>query len=150
MNLFDSYLDEIERRKEDGLSPKPIDNGDLVTELISRIKDEGNEHRKISLDFFIYNTLPGTTSAAMVKANFLKEIVLGELTVGEISPSFALHLLSHMNGGPSVKVLLDLALGSVREVALDASEILKTQVFLYEKDLQRLKAAYENGNIIAK
>jgi aconitate hydratase 2/2-methylisocitrate dehydratase len=64
------------------------------------------------LNFFIYNVLPGTTSAATVKAEFLKEIILGESKVEEITPAFALEQLSHMKGGPSIKVLLDLALGA--------------------------------------
>ena len=34
-----------------------------------------------------------------------------EATVAEITPTFAFELLSHMKGGPSIEVLLDLALG---------------------------------------
>ena len=108
MSLYLEYLQEIENRKSQGLHPKPIDGGDLLTEIIAQIKDTGHEHRKDSLSFFIYNTLPGTTSAAGVKAKFLKEIILGEAVVEEITPTFALELLSHMKGGPSVKVLIDL------------------------------------------
>ena len=67
MSLYAEYLTEIETRKGEGLSPKPIDNGDLVAELIEQIKDTGHEHRDASLNFFIYNTLPGTTSAGVVK-----------------------------------------------------------------------------------
>lgn len=150
MSLYTDYLNEIENRKGQGLHPKPIEDGALVAEIISQIKDPGNEHRADSLNFFIYNTLPGTTSAAGVKAKFLKEIILGEATVEEITPAFAFELLSHMKGGPSVEVLLDLALGDDAAIAKDAAEVLKTQVFLYEADTGRLKAAYEAGNAIAK
>ena len=125
MSLYKSYLDEIETRQLQGLKPKPIDNGDLVAELIAQIRDTGHEHRAASLDFLIYNTLPGTTGAAGVKAKFLKDIILGE-TVEEISPAFAFELLSHMKGGPSVEVLLDLALGDDAAIAADAAEVLKT------------------------
>ena len=83
MNLYPEYLKEIEERKEQGLHPKPIDDGELLSEIIAQIKDTGNEHRADSLQFFIYNTLPGTTSAAGVKAEFLKEIILGESVVEE-------------------------------------------------------------------
>ena len=55
MDLFTSYLDEIERRKEEGLNPLPIDNGDLVEELVLRIKDAEDKHREMSLNFFIFN-----------------------------------------------------------------------------------------------
>jgi aconitate hydratase 2/2-methylisocitrate dehydratase len=150
MSLYTDYLNEIETRKEQGLNPKPIDDGALTKEIIAQIKDTGNEHREASLQFFIYNTLPGTTSAAAEKAQFLKEIILGEATVAEITPDLAFELLSHMKGGPSVKVLLDLALGDDAETAKDAADVLKTQVFLYEADTDRIAAAYEAGNAIAK
>ncbi|MFY0312101.1 bifunctional aconitate hydratase 2/2-methylisocitrate dehydratase [Leisingera sp. D0M16] len=150
MSLYTDYLNEIETRKEQGLNPKPIDDGALVEELIAQIKESGNAHRDDSLNYLIYNTLPGTTSAAGVKAKFLKEIILGEADVPEISTAFAFELLSHMKGGPSVEVLLDLALGDDAEVAGQAAEVLKTQVFLYEADTDRLKEAFAAGNGIAK
>ncbi len=150
MSLYTEYLDEIETRKHQGLNPKPIEDGALVKELISQIKDLDNEHRKESLGFFIYNTLPGTTSAAGEKAKFLKAIILGSAIVEEISTEFAFELLSHMKGGPSVEVLLDLALGDDAAVAKSAADVLKTQVFLYEADTDRLAAAYKAGNAVAK
>ncbi|GAB1309111.1 bifunctional aconitate hydratase 2/2-methylisocitrate dehydratase [Urechidicola sp. KH5] len=150
MNTYKDYINEIEARKEQGLHPKPIDGAELLNEVIAQIKDESNEHRKASLDFFIYNVLPGTTSAAVVKAQFLKEIILGESVVEEISSSFAFELLSHMKGGPSIKVLLDLALGTDASIAVEAAKVLKTQVFLYEADTERLEEAMKAGNAIAK
>ena len=151
MSLYSQYMDEIESRKAElGLHPKPIDSADLLSEIIAQIKDTGHEHRADSLQFFIYNTLPGTTSAAGVKAQFLKDIVLGDAVVEEITPEFAFELLSHMKGGPSVEVLLDLALGDDAAVAAPAAEVLKTQVFLYEADTERLENAYKAGSAIAK
>ncbi|WP_286829151.1 MULTISPECIES: bifunctional aconitate hydratase 2/2-methylisocitrate dehydratase [Kordiimonas] len=150
MGLYTEYLNEIETRKNQGLNPKPIDDGALVKELIAQITDTGNEHRKQSLDFFIYNTLPGTTSAAGEKAAFLKDIILGKAVVAEITPDFAFELLSHMKGGPSVEVLLDLALGDDAATAKQAADVLKSQVFLYEADTDRLAAAYKAGNAVAK
>ncbi|TCL08016.1 aconitase [Shimia isoporae] len=150
MSLYSDYLAEIETRKEQGLSPKPIDGGPLVAELIDLIKDTGNEAREGALNFFIYNTLPGTTSAAGVKAAFLKEIVLGSVEVAEISQEFAFEMLSHMKGGPSVDVLIDLALGEDEGIARQAAEVLKTQVFLYDADMSRLKDALDAGNAVAK
>ena len=151
MSLYSQYMDEIETRKNDlGLSPKPIDDAELLSEIIAQIKDTGNQHRKDSLKFFTYNTLPGTTSAAGVKAQFLKEIILGQVSVEEISTTFAFELLSHMKGGPSVSVLLDLALSDDETIAKPAAEVLKTQVFLYEADTQRLEAAFKADNANAK
>src|SRR5688572_10535905 len=149
-NLYKDYIKEIEERKGQGLHPKPIDGAELLSEIISQIKDVNNEYREDSLKFFIYNTLPGTTPAAGAKAKFLKEIILGEATVAEITPAFAFELLSHMKGGPSIVVLLDLALGSDEAIAKQAAEVLKTQVYLYDADMDRLKVAYEGGNAVAK
>ena len=150
MSLYTAYLEEIETRKGQGLNPKPIDDGALTEEIVAQIKDTANPHRADSLQHFIYNTLPGTTSAAGVKAQFLKEIILGAAQVAEITPDFAFELLSHMKGGPSVEVLLDLALGDDAAIATRAGDVLKTQVFLYEADTDRIKAAYEAGNPVAK
>lgn len=150
MSIYLDYLAEIESRKSYGLAPKPIDDGGLVYEIIALIKGTGNENRADALKFFIYNTLPGTTSAAAVKAAFLKEIVLGETIVPEITPNFALELLSHMKGGPSVDVLLAIALGDAPAIAEQAGEVLKTQVYLYDADMHRLSEAFHAGNAVAK
>ncbi|MDN7350406.1 bifunctional aconitate hydratase 2/2-methylisocitrate dehydratase [Acetobacter senegalensis] len=150
MNAYSDYLAEIKDRANQGLAPKPIDDGGLVRDIITLIEDTGNEHRADALKFFIYNTLPGTTSAAGVKADFLKKIVLGETVVPEITPNFALELLSHMKGGPSVKALLDIALGDNGPIAEQAGEVLKTQVFLYDADMSRLRDAFKAGNAVAK
>ena len=150
MNIYNDYIKEIEERKGQGLNPKPIDGAELLSEIIAQIKDLDNEDRTDSLNFFIYNVVPGTTPAANLKAAFLKEIVLGQSVVAEITTAFALELLSHMKGGTSIKVLLDLALGNDSAIAKEAAEVLKTQVFLYEADTDRLAVAFKSGNEIAK
>ena len=149
MSKYHKYLQEIETRKVEGLHPKPIDEAALVNELIVQIKDPNHPEREASLNFFIYNVLPGTTSAAGAKAAFLKEIILGQVTLKEIDCTSAFEQLSHMKGGPSIEVLLDLALGEDEEVALKAADVLKTQVFLYEADTDRLASAHHKGNTIA-
>ena len=150
MNFYTNYLDKISQRKKTGLKPEPIADGELTNELISQIKDTKHEQRAASLGFFIYNILPGTTSAAGVKAKFLKEVILGQSVVEEISQTFAFELLSHMKGGPSVEVLIDLALGNDQLIALQSAEVLKTQVFLYDADTDRLSQAYTTGHKVAQ
>ena len=149
MSKYHKYLQEIEARKVEGLHPKPIDEAALVNELIVQIKDPNHPEREASLNFFIYNVLPGTTSAAGAKAAFLKEIILGQVSLKEIDCTSAFEQLSHMKGGPSIEVLLDLALGEDEDVALQAADVLKTQVFLYEADTDRLASAHHEGNTIA-
>jgi aconitate hydratase 2/2-methylisocitrate dehydratase len=55
-----------------------------------------------------------------------------------------------MKGGPSIEVLLDLGLGTDSLLAHKAAKVLKTQVFLYESDMDRLEKAFNKGNLIAK
>ena len=55
-----------------------------------------------------------------------------------------------MKGGPSIKVLLDFALGEDIVLATKASDVLKTQVFLYDADTSRIEEAFKTGNNIAK
>ena len=150
MSIYNDYIQEIEDRKAQGLHPKPIDGAELTSEIIDQIKNVNNFNRADAVNFFIYNTLPGTTAAAGVKAEFLKEIISGQTVVAEITPDFAFELLSHMKGGPSIKVLLDIALADNGDKAHKAADVLKTQVFLYDADTDRLKEAYNNGNEIAK
>ena len=149
MSLYSAYLQEIEDRKGEGLHAKPIDDAALLSEVIDQIKDPNHPDREASLQFFVYNVLPGTTSAAGVKAQFLKSIVLGDVEVAEITRTEAFEQLSHMKGGPSVEVLLDLALGEDADIAAEAGDVLKTQVFLYEADTERLEAAHKSGNAVA-
>ena len=150
MGEYIDYIQEIKDRKEKGLNPKPIDGSKLLNEIISQIKDINHIYRKQSLDFFIYNVLPGTTPAASVKSSFLKEIILGKVKIEEINSDFAFKLLSHMKGGPSIEVLLDIALSNNFKIAQRAANILKTQFFLYEADTDRLEVEYKKGNHLAK
>ena len=151
MTAYDDYLKEIEQRQQDGLHPQPIDDAALVSDLIAQIQDPASPHREGALKFFIYNTLPGTTPAAGVKAAFLKQIILGQAAVAEITPDSAFEQLSHMKGGPSIGVLLDLALDTDdAAIAAQAADVLKTQVFLYEADTERLAQALKAGNPLAK
>ena len=150
MTEYEKYINEIEKRKALNLNPKPIDTANLIKEIILQIKDENHPEREKSLDFLIYNVLPGTTSAAVIKADFLKDIITKKESIKEINEDFAFELLSHMKGGQSIKVLLDLAFSDNKNIASKAGKVLKTQVFLYEADTDRLSKAFSDGNIIAK
>ena len=55
-----------------------------------------------------------------------------------------------MKGGPSIEILIDFALGDDSFNSKKAADILKTQVYLYEADMNRLEVAYNQGNKIAE
>ena len=150
MASYIQYLEENKQRSNLGLSPKPIDSESLINEVITQVLDLDSKHRKDALEFLIYNVLPGTTGAAYVKARFLKKIILGDLIIPEIDETYAFEQLSHMKGGPSIKILIDLLLGESKRIAKRAADVLKTQVFLYENDMERLEEAYNKGSEIVK
>ena len=75
MSVFEDYLTEIEERKNQGLHPKPIDDRALLSEVIEIIEGADSAHREDALRFLLYNTLPGTTGAAGVKAQFLLSLI---------------------------------------------------------------------------
>ncbi|MGB1505646.1 MAG: aconitase family protein, partial [Acidimicrobiales bacterium] len=146
MTLYDEYLSESADRALHGLHPKPVDGADLLAEIVGHMEDADSEHRADCLDFFVFNVLPGTTSAAGLKATVLKDVILGTRTIDGISPASAFEQLSHMKGGPSIDVLLDLLLGDDDAISRQAADVLKTQVFLYEADMARLAKAHHGGN----
>ena len=150
MELYEAYLQEIIERSKLGLGPKPIDQGDLLEEIINIILEPNSPNRNDAVKHFIYNTLPGTTAAASVKAKFLKKLILKSELLDEIDQNYAFELLSHMKGGPSVEVLLDLAFHEDVMIAQQAATVLKTQVFLYEADTNRLAKEFYAGNKIAQ
>ena len=78
MNLYEKYLNEIETRQKQGLSAKPIDDGDLAAEIIAHVKDVNSKHHNQCVEILIFNMLPGTTKAAGKKAEFLKQVIDGD------------------------------------------------------------------------
>ena len=149
MNLYKEYIEEIKNRDEVGLSALPIEDGTLLKEIIGHITDNSSDLYDESLQFFIYNVLPGTTGAAYAKANFLWEIITEQQFSADITVDFAFELLAHMRGGPSVSVLLDLALSDNEKINHKAINVLKGLVYLYEADMERIEQAYANGNKLA-
>ncbi|MEM9466259.1 MAG: aconitase family protein, partial [Actinomycetota bacterium] len=148
MSLYDDYLHEIEGRKAHDLHPKPVDGADLLAEIVAHMEDADSPHRADCLDFFVFNVLPGTTSAAGLKAQVLKDVITGARTIEGIAEASAFEQLSHMKGGPSIEVLLDLLLGDDESTSRQAADVLKTQVFLYEADMARLAEAHQAGNAL--
>ena len=48
MNIYKKYLTEIQQRRDKGLQPKPIDDRDLLIQIIKQIKNYGKECQKLN------------------------------------------------------------------------------------------------------
>ena len=46
MSIYNDYVQEVVERKGQGLHPKPIDGAELLSAIITQIKDVNNEHRE--------------------------------------------------------------------------------------------------------
>ena len=55
MSFYSQYLKEIEDRTSQGLNPKPIDDGILLSEIIEKMVDVNHPDRNACIDFFVYN-----------------------------------------------------------------------------------------------
>ena len=53
MTTYQDYIKEIEERKQAGLHPKPIDESELLSEIITQIKDTNNEQIIKVLSFIL-------------------------------------------------------------------------------------------------
>ena len=53
MKIYKDYINEINNRKKLSLKPKPIDDGNLLKEIINEIKDVNSKHRKECLNFHL-------------------------------------------------------------------------------------------------
>ena len=132
MSEYKKYINEIEKRKALNLNPKPIDTANLIKEIILQIKDENHPEREKSLDFLIYNVLPGTTSAAVIKADFLKDIITKKESIKEINEDFEpVPVLDYAKGKlaseqdlfKSDKNFVILRLGSLYGYSLDSTRL---------------------------
>ena len=79
--------------------------------------------------------LPGTTEAASEKAAFLKQIINNSYQIKEIPIDRAFELLSHMKGGPSIKVLIDLALSQDKTNSKKQRKYLRPKSFFMKLTL---------------
>ena len=57
MSNYKEYLKENKDRNALGLKPKPIDDGNLLSEIITNIKDLKFIDRDTCIDFFIYKEI---------------------------------------------------------------------------------------------
>jgi aconitate hydratase 2/2-methylisocitrate dehydratase len=72
MSIYSDYLREIEERKGQGLHPKPIDGAELLSEIITQIKDIENADRAESLHFSF--TIPCVLHLQLVLKQFFKKL----------------------------------------------------------------------------
>ena len=57
MSFFKEYISEIETRRKEGLKPKPIDDADLIKEIIDNIKHNNNKDQSLKFIHTHFNDI---------------------------------------------------------------------------------------------
>lgn len=121
--IMDNYLKHEEIRKAMDIPPLPLnpEQTETVSHLL-QFPPSGQEN--FLLDLFKNRIPPGVDDAAKVKADFLGEILKGEVESPLVSKKIAIETLGTMLGGYNVKYLID---------ALDDSDLSRLAVAALSK-----------------
>ena len=102
--MLKGYYKEKENRREEGLPPLPL-NAEQV-QSIADLFEKGKGSQEL-LDLLENEVPPGVDEAAYVKAAFLKDLALENISSDLIPPEKSIQLLGTMLGGYSVEALVE-------------------------------------------
>ena len=144
MAFLEDYKAHVAERDTLGVPPLPL-SAEQTAELIELIKADCTDEL---LDLLRNRVAPGVDDSAYVKAAFLNDVAVGNVTVDAISPSKAVEMLGMMLGGYNVKPMIDALSSSNEAVVKEAVTALKKTLLVYDafNDVEELHKA---GNATA-
>ena len=141
--MLEGYYKEKEKRREQGLPPLPL-NAEQVQAIADIFeKGEGSDELLLILE---NEVPPGVDEAAYVKAAFLKDLALEQISTNLITPQKAIQMLGTMLGGYSVEALVTVL--KENKFGAEVASALKNTILVYDSfnDIFDLK----NENIHAE
>ncbi|EES89718.1 bifunctional aconitate hydratase 2/2-methylisocitrate dehydratase [Helicobacter canadensis] len=129
MSFFIEYQEQVKQRAEQNIPPLPLTK-EQVIQVVELLKK--GERQDELIDLLSNRVSPGVDEAAKVKAEFLNQIVQGEITINGISKVLAVKLLGTMLGGYNIAPLVAALDSKDTEVAKAASEALKHTLLVYD------------------
>lgn len=144
MAFMEDYKAHVVEREALGVPALPL-NAEQTAQIIELIKKNPTDEL---LDLLTNRVAPGVDDAAYVKAAFLNDVALENVSVSAISPKQAVEMLGMMLGGYNVKPLID-ALSSSNDTVVEAAvEALSKTLLVYDafNDVEELHKA---GNAAA-
>lgn len=141
---MEDYKAHVVEREALGVPALPL-NAEQTAQIIELIKKNPTDEL---LDLLTNRVAPGVDDAAYVKAAFLNDVALENVSVSAISPKQAVEMLGMMLGGYNVKPLID-ALSSSNDTVVEAAvEALSKTLLVYDafNDVEELHKA---GNAAA-
>ena len=139
MAFIEDYKAHVAEREALGVPPLPL-SAKQTAELIELIKSDCNEEL---LDLLTNRVSPGVDDAAYVKAAFLNDIALENVSVDCISAEQAVTMLGMMLGGYNVKPMIDSLSSNNDKVVAEAIEALSHTLLVYDafNDVEELHKA---------
>ena len=125
--MLEGYYKEKEKRSEQGLPSLPV-NAEQVQAIADLFESgKGSDELLILLE---NEVPPGVDEAAYVKAAFLKDIALENISTVLIPPQKAIEMLGTMLGGYSVEALVTIL--KANKYGAEAASALKHTILVYD------------------
>ncbi len=144
-----SNYEEMKREREaQGIFPKPLSMGE-TQEVVVALQDSALDSELLAelKHLLLWRVPPGVDEAAKIKAEFLYQLALGELTSKAISAREAVSLLGTMQGGYNIPPLV--ALLNHPDLSQEAVAALKHSILIFDA-LDDILQLAKQGNAPAK
>ncbi|TKX28634.1 bifunctional aconitate hydratase 2/2-methylisocitrate dehydratase [Campylobacter sp. MIT 12-5580] len=126
MSFIKDYQENAKERESLGIPPLPL-NVEQTKALCKALQDEPSEE----LAFLLENRVnPGVDDAALVKCEFLDQILKSKISCKAIDKTRALNMLETMLGGYNVKVLIQAL--KQDDTAKQAAKVLSNIIFVHD------------------
>ncbi|KGI55976.1 bifunctional aconitate hydratase 2/2-methylisocitrate dehydratase [Campylobacter sp. MIT 97-5078] len=126
MSFIKDYQENAKERESLGISPLPL-SVEQTKALCKALQDEPSEE----LAFLLENRVnPGVDDAALIKCEFLDQILKSKISCKVIDKTKALDMLETMLGGYNVKVLIEAL--KQDDTAKQAAKVLSNIIFVHD------------------
>ncbi|HZY03736.1 MAG TPA: bifunctional aconitate hydratase 2/2-methylisocitrate dehydratase, partial [Anaeromyxobacteraceae bacterium] len=126
---MDAYLKHVEERKAQGIPPRPLDP-EQTREVVKLLQKPPRGQEESLLALLRDRVSPGVDPAALVKAEFLSQVVSGKARSPVITRKDAVFMLGTMGGGYNVPPLV--AALKAKALADDAARALSGLTYVYD------------------
>lgn len=147
--MIEQYLIHEQERKQVGIPPLPL-SVEQTKDLCELLKNPEKSNEALILDLFINRISPGVDPAARVKAEFLHQIIKGEVNSPLINQNSAVGILGTMLGGYNIQPLIDALMKY--DLAEEAVKALSKNVLVYDafSQIYELSKTYEPAQKVIK
>jgi len=140
--MIEAYLSHVEERKKMGIPPLPLD-ADQATSLCELLINPSEGQESLLLNLLKEQIPPGVDPAARVKADFLEQLLSGQVTSPLLTKKDALEILGSMMGGFNVTILINAL--RVDELCDDAAIALSHITLVYDYFEEVLELSRSNA-----